>query len=292
MAGKRSTKAEMEIRRQRIMELAEEGAPQSVRHIFYRMTEPGPGQVEKTDSGYEKVQRLVAELRTEGRMPFSWIADNSRTYYGYEGADSLESFAAETAALYRRDYWRESGYLVEAWCESRAMAGVLSQECRRLGVNLYPSGGFSSFSFLWAAAGHITRAARPDTVILYAGDYDPAGVLIDVDIESKLRDYLGRQGYGGDLHFARLAVTPEQIAAWRLPTKPRKATDKRSLHITEAVEAESIPARTARQLFRDAAEYLLPDGWIAAEKLAEQSERRDIRAVLEDLAYERGADQC
>jgi hypothetical protein len=31
-----------------------------------------------------------------------------------------------------------------------------------------------------------------------------------------------------EIHFERLAVTPEQIEAWDLPSRPRKATDTRT----------------------------------------------------------------
>ena len=48
-----------------------------------------------------------------------------------------------------------------------------------------------------------------------------------------------------DLRFERLAVTEFLIQLLGLPTKPRKATDRRRPDITETVEAEAIPAYMA-----------------------------------------------
>ena len=56
----------------------------------------------------------------------------------------------------------------------------------------------------------------------------------------------------------RIGITPEQIEFYDLPTKPRKTTDRRSLHITGTVEAEAMPALIMRQLLRDEIEVLLP----------------------------------
>ena len=105
--------------------------------------------------------------------------------------------------------------------------------------------------------------------VIYIGDYDPAGVLIDRSIEAELcrhlqgidrddeelRDQLIEAAKIGifpdlprtiDLQFHRLAITEEQIAEFDLPTKPRKATDRRAQHVKATVEAEAMPAATLR----------------------------------------------
>jgi hypothetical protein len=37
-----------------------------------------------------------------------------------------------------------------------------------------------------------------------------------------------RRAPDSEIHFERLALTPEQIAVWDLPTRPNKASDTRS----------------------------------------------------------------
>ena len=92
------------------------------------------------------------------------------------------------------------------------------------------------------------------------GDFDPAGVLIDRHVEAELR---------------RLAINPEQIAAFDLPEKPRKAGDRRRLDIEQTVEAEAMPAGEMRRLVREAVESYLP-----ARRLANGAHCGTIRAGM------------
>ena len=77
--------------------------------------------------------------------------------------------------------------------------------------------------------------------ILYIGDWDPAGVLIDQKVLDELRGHLP------DLDIAerRLAVTAEHAA--ELPSKPRKRGEKRRPDILRTVEAEAMPAVPLRR---------------------------------------------
>jgi hypothetical protein len=109
-----------------------------------------------------------------------------------------------------------------------------------------------------------------DLVVFYIGDYDPAGVLIDVVIERELRGHLDR---AVKLRFVRLGITPEQIEQYGLPGKARKKGDKRALHVQETVETEALPAGIMRALLRDAIEALLPAHALDVARAAEQSER-------------------
>ena len=58
--------------------------------------------------------------------------------------------------------------------------------------------------------------------------------------------------YGGDLEMVRLAVTPEQIEEFDLPTAPPKATDNRSFDDTRTVQAEAIDPAVLAALVREA----------------------------------------
>jgi hypothetical protein len=68
---------------------------------------------------------------------------------------------------------------------------VIQEDCEELAVSLYPAGGFSSITLAYEAAEYINQdhGGKPGR-IFYIGDYDPAGVLIDVSIERELREHL------------------------------------------------------------------------------------------------------
>ena len=72
-----------------------------------------------------------------------------------------------------------------------------------------------------------------------------------------------------------MAVTPAQIARWRLPSRPTKGTDSRSKAWTggDSVELDAIEANTLRALCEGRIEALVPPGWLEAIRAAEVSER-------------------
>ena len=277
---RRSTAAELEQLDRQIIEILETDNPQSVRHVFYRLTDPRlEVSVPKTERGYEQVQRRCLKLRRGERLPYRWISDATRRAYHVNTFEGPGDFLNQVASLYRANIWSEETANVEVWCESRSIAGVLQTECQRLAVSLYPCGGFSSATLGYEAAEQINRAGRP-AAVLYVGDYDPAGLLIDQALERELREHLEVE-----LEFRRLAINQEQIEAFDLPTKPRKASDRRRLDVQETVEAEAMPAADLRRLVREAVESYLPPRALEVAKAAEESEREAIRLLGEELEY-------
>ena len=272
----RRTPEERDALRAAIYAVAETDHPVSIRHIFYRMVTQN--LVEKSDRGYQQLQKVTVDMRRALALPYHWIEDSSRQAYWNSGYAGLGDYAQAAASLYRRDYWDNTDTLVEVWCESRSLAGVLGQVCREYVVPLFPSGGFASLSFLYQAAGHIQRSERANAVILYVGDYDQAGVLIDRSIEKDLRGFL--VDWPGELRFERLAVNDDQIDRMRLPTRPPKPSDKRSQEVTRAVEAEAIPAPAMREIVSAALQGLIPERVLTVEKLIEEQERGDIYSRL------------
>ena len=242
----RRTKERIAQLDRQIVDVLRADHPQSVRHVFYRMTNPRlPEPVEKSGRGYRHVQERLKILRRNGTVPYRWISDSSRMGYHTATYRDAAHFLKQVKGLYRADLWKNSPHHIEVWVESRSIAGVLIDLCEELAVSLYPCGGFASITSAYEAADQINDAYDECRyVVLYIGDYDPAGVLIDKALETELRKHLN---HGIDLDFIRVGITPEQIDDYDLPAKPRKAEDKRSLEVTETVEAEAMPAETLRE---------------------------------------------
>jgi hypothetical protein len=255
-----------------------------VRHVFYRMTDPTlPEPVDKSEQGYKQVQYQITKMRRESILPYGWITDATRRGYHVETFSGAEDFIRRVAGLYRADLWAQAENYVEVWTESRSIAGVIEHDCRRLAVSLYPAGGFSSITLAYQAAEYINEATgegEKPAHIIYIGDYDPAGVLIDRSLEQELRKHLDPDV---KLHFRRLAINREQIEAYRLPTKPRKASDKRVPDILATVEAEAMPAHILRMLLVGEIESFLPDGALAVAKVAEASEQSYLKTLAAQL---------
>ena len=96
---------------------------------------------------------------------------------------------------------------------------------------------------------------------------------------NKIEETLRAFAPDADISFMRLAVLPDQIAAWHLPTRPTKATDSRAKGFgTISVELDAIAAPRLRQIVREAIERHLPTERLAVLKAAEESERELLRA--------------
>jgi hypothetical protein len=152
-------------------------------------------------------------------------------------------------------------------------------------VPLMVARGYASLSFLHSAAAYINTLDVP-AYIYHLGDYDPSGV----NAAEKIKETLRELAPDAEIHFERIAVTPEQIADWDLPTRPTKASDTRAKTFGSSlsVELDAIEPNQLRALVQEAIEQHLPPAQFAALKAAEQSERDIImRLVGEKITRKR-----
>ena len=132
---------------------------------------------------------------------------------------------------------------------------------------------------LYGVAQEIKECGKP-TTIYYFGDHDPSGQNIFQTIQRELRKLAPTI----DIYFEKLAVAPEQIEKWNLPTWPTKRTDSRSKNFDgNSVEVEAIEPETLRKLCRDAIESHLPEGHLKKVEMIEASEKRDILSPVKTV---------
>ena len=119
-------------------------------------------------------------------------------------------------------------------------------------------------------------------VVVYVGDYDPAGLQIADTLETKLIEHLdyASEDYdldSPDLTFWRVAITEQQIIDYALPTKPVKTTQSRARYdIDQTVEAEAMPPDILRGIVADAFEPMLDKEVLKHLRTVEASERFDL----------------
>src|SRR5665811_2629702 len=130
-----------------------------------------------------------------------------RTYSGLENALEL------TAATYRRSLWDTQSCYVEVWCEKDTLAGVLTIETEPYDVPLMVVRGFASETYLYQAAQTIRQAGKPAHLYVLT-DLDPSGLSIAQTIETRIRGFAP----DAEVTVQRIAVTPEQVPLWNLPT--------------------------------------------------------------------------
>jgi hypothetical protein len=242
----RSTKAEVEARREALLEIIEAGRPMTVRQVFYQATVHG--LVEKAESGYSKVQTDLTLMRRAGVLSYDWLADNTRWQRKPRTFNGVAEALRDTAAFYRKNLWANADCYVEIWLEKDALAGVIYPVTSMFDVPLMVARGYASLSFLYSAAEYINELDVP-VYIYHLGDFDPSGV----NAGEKIEETLNELAPAAEIFFERIAVTPEQINEWELPTRPTTASDSRSKGFgTISVEldghrAQSIARARARR---------------------------------------------
>ena len=271
----RATRAELEERRDALFDIVANMRPMTVRQVFYQATVRGI--VEKTENGYAKVQTDLAEMRRDGALPYGWLADNTRWQRKPRTFNGVAEALTATAQLYRKALWNDADSYVEIWLEKDALSGVVYPVTDAYDVPLMVARGYASLSFLHSAAEAINELYVP-AFIYHLGDYDPSGVNAGEKIEETLRELAP----DAEIIFERIAVTPEQIEEWSLPTRPTKASDSRAKTFGSAisVELDAIAPDLLRAIVQAAIEDHLPTEQFAVLQAAEQSERELITRLV------------
>lgn len=270
---KRSTNAELAALDDAILEAVLSEHPVTLRGVFYRVM--SAGAVEKTEAGYKKVGRQVLKLRRSGRIPYSWITDGTRYVVRPNTWDDLDEALNYTAAAYRRALWADQPVDVQVFTEKDAIRGVIEPVTREWDVPLGILRGFVSESFAWEVAESLSRWKT--TVMYQLGDHDPSGVAAWADFEKKVRGFRP----DSEVVFERIAVTPDQIESFNLPTRPTKKSDSRAASFKgESVEVDAIPPNTLRAIVRNAIEQHVDDVALGLTRSVEQSEKDLLRSMI------------
>jgi hypothetical protein len=273
----RRTRDEVEGVRAAMYSLLEADHPMTVRQVFYQLV--SHGVIAKTEQEYKNtVVAQLTQMRRARRLPFGWIADNTRWMRKPDTHRSLGDFLEDSQRFYRRALWNDQPVYVEIWLEKDALSGVVMQETAPWDVPLMVTRGYPSLSFLWSAAEMIAAHEKP-AFLYYFGDHDPSGVDITRAVERGIREFAP----DADIRFERVAVTPWQIEGLKLPTRPTKKSDSRSRNFAgESVEVDAIPAPILRLLVKRCIEGHIDQGALEKTQRVEEAER-DTLAMFHDM---------
>jgi hypothetical protein len=211
--------------------------PLTLRQVFYRLV--GTQQYEKSEHAYERLGEIVNRARRAGTIEMGAIRDDSADPADLPDWSDLEDFldyVKDLAEVYRR---RPSGKIhAEVWVEATGMVPEVAAVANPYGVPVVGSGGFASTTAKHDAAVRISvriDTARPFASVLLIGDLDPSGESV---MDSAAEDVEAFADELADvaIDFQRVAVTPEQVETFDLPTvhpaathgSPRRTSTQRS----------------------------------------------------------------
>jgi hypothetical protein len=258
---------------------AEGGLPTSCRFVFYELVQMGViGKSPKAGTKRGPAQNVndaLMHLRKVGKIPWSWITDETRSLTQWNSASSMYQYVVDSLSTARLDLWEGSAPLILT--ESRSLAGVLEETA---GTYLCPIAATNGQVGGFLHTDIIPILSADDTV-LYLGDFDNQGV----DIEANTRREI--EAETGPLTWERLALTSDQVEQYAIPSKPK--TDKRFTKNVEAGqslawETEALSQTVIQDLLRERLEELLP----APLGNALAREKRERTKILKTLSPLRG----
>jgi hypothetical protein len=252
--------------------------PMTLRGLFYRVV--SAGWLLNTDrEHYQALCRVMTTLREEGVVSFRWLVDGVRSTDKPNSWSGLQDFAETARDLYRKDFWGRLPQYVHVFCEKDAMAGALSPVTREYDVALSVVRGFSGVSYLHEIAEQWQRIQKP-IYVYYLGDFDPSGLDLERDIKEKLARYSQRE-----FSWQRLAVTPEDFAAFNLyPLQPKDKDSRTKAFLakgyTHCAELDAIPTAELRgRLERAILSHISSEEWERLQRI-EKFEREQWHSTL------------
>jgi hypothetical protein len=158
-----------------------------------------------------------------------------------------------------------------------------------MGQSLFVCRGFASLSSMYSASLTFKQAQQrgKEVAIFHLGDYDPSGHAAANAIERAFRER-----FDCSINFQRIAILPQQIEDFNLPTRPTKQSDSRARNWrgSECVELDSMPPSELRSLVENAVTSLID--WYEWEQLkqVEREEQETLERTLAGLASQNGDD--
>ncbi len=253
----------------------------TVRQLFYALAVEE--YVPKSEKGYGKVQRLLAQARERGDYPWDGIHDSLRKVQRVSAWQDLPNFFSTVKRAYTRDYWQDQPRQVEVWVEKDTIHGTVAPLVEEYQVPLLVARGYLSVSAKNEAR---QRLARKPRTIIYIGDHDPSGINMLEQAAEWIRE---RCEAGVDLEIDRIAITDEDHADQALPHLPINSKDTRALDYlarfgAQVVEVEALPpVELQHRLHAGLKRHIEPGAWhLAVEREeADQEKLRDLLVGIE-----------
>ncbi len=253
----------------------------SVRQIFYQTAVNK--FVELNIEGYNKVVRLCKDGRLEGLIPWEKIVDRSRFSSQIDMWNNPDEFYDTVQGLYRRNIWDNQPGYFEFWLEKAALYDIFADVIHQHGILLMPIRGFSSLSIIHERSLTFKKYIKEGRKckILYFGDHDPSGLVIDQSIRSSFKELKC------DVDIERVGLTYDDIFNFNLPANIEKEKDTNLSNYKERgyelqAELDALPVSELKKRIYDSMVQNLD-----MEKYKEHwdIEQRESAVIKIDLAY-------
>jgi hypothetical protein len=274
-----------------------EDHPQTARQLHYRIFSLGLDTYRNDKGSYRRLCRLLTnarrlwrqcELRNSGQpklgIPSNWIIDELRQGERVDVFENALEYIEAVRDSYRRDTWQDQPFYVELWGEKATVLGSLRPIASEWGMTLRVCRGFGSAG-MEDQVGRLFEGIDKQIIVLYVGDFDPSGVLIEQDMHRRVR-----AASGVDFQMVRLAIQPEDISEFNIPPQKIKASDPRARTFLKqygnaTVELEGLPVKELKRRIVQRVSSLIDfDRW-NRQVMVQDVELASIRDFAETMKH-------
>lgn len=274
------------VLRRALIDIVEEHTPIGVRGVGYQAA--ARHLIPKTDKGFADVAVQLRELRKARRIPFADVIDPTRSCTEWQTYESPADALAELAYRYQQSMFNGLDEVVEVWVEKLGLLGVIEPVCSEYLVPLLACKGFSSYGLLWENLNRYAIAGKPVT-ILYFGDWDPSGSIIDGSAEDVMDDMeFDREDGEPDRTFERVALhSIEQARELDLEHAFRPTKTKGNKHAKNwtagemSCELDAIPATQLRGLVEAAITRHIPPAHLKVRQKVQKQARVELQYAFD-----------
>jgi hypothetical protein len=238
--------------------------PTNARFLYYELVQRGQLNKEKTGArrSDQDMHDALTDIREDGRIPWDWLVDETRSIEDYTGYDSIEEGVIAKLPYIELDPWNGNAPLILT--ESRSLAGVLRHVANKYRARIASTNGQVG-GFLHT---DIAPMLWPGARVLYLGDEDLCGNQIENNTRRVLEQIVG------PLKWERLALTETQVKDYKLPVIMKKDRRYKGGREHPAVETEAISQRILIEILEARLKELLPEPLEDVQEREEEERKR------------------
>jgi hypothetical protein len=219
----------------------------TVRQLFYVLVSRFPQDYPATRPFYKRMNRYLSKVRRANPAVHKKFVDPTRQF-----------------TVPPQPYTR-----IEIWVEKDSIRNFIAKLAAKYRLSIQVLRGFASLSMYRKACGR--ARVKGVTLVIYIGDFDPSGLLIEEVAEEEMNQKIG-------IRFVRLALTIEQIKHFKPPSRPVNLKDSRAKEYIEKYgdrcwDVEAIRPRTLYHLIELGLREAVPREFLAKAETGEKAHR-------------------
>jgi hypothetical protein len=247
----------------------------TLRQLFYRLV--ADQTIPNSQTCYGQLGRRIAEARRHKDFPD--LIDPTREISVHSSWPSPHHAIESLAKTYRRDRTEGQPCSIYLGVEKAGILEQLNRWFGPLGIPILSLRGYASQSFVFMVAAHVEKQrqladSRP-AVLLYAGDFDYAGVAIPAEFKKRTACFD---------KVTRVALTHSQIERYDLPVGRGKNHAAAQPFISKygniQVEVDALPPNILREKYQKGIDQYWDVEAYNAVLAKEQEDRRVLQRAL------------